>query len=77
MTYEASAQREEGRQVRRASAPRRDSRACSPAPPAGRLDSFFGPPKVVSSTVGKRKDAGPAAKPAAKKGKAGGVGKKK
>lgn len=43
----------------------------------GRLDSFFGPPKVVSSTVGKRKDAGPAAKPAAKKGKAGGVGKKK
>jgi len=43
----------------------------------GRLESFFGPVKVVSSTSGaKRKDDKPA--PAAKKkGKAGGVGGKK
>ncbi|GAB4813462.1 hypothetical protein N2152v2_000508 [Parachlorella kessleri] len=44
----------------------------------GRLESFFGPAKVVSSTVGKRPAAAPAAGkgPAAKKGKAGGVGGK-
>ena len=48
----------------------------------GRLESFFGPAKVVSSTVGKRKEAPvPAGKKggggAAKKGKLGGMGKKK
>ena len=50
------------------------SRRCA----SGRLESFFGPAKVVSSTVGKRPAAAPAAGkgPAAKKGKAGGVGGK-
>lgn len=45
-------------------------------PCAGRLESFFGPSKVVSSTMGpKRPAAAPAGKgPASKKGKAGGVG---
>lgn len=47
----------------------------------GRLESFFGPPKIVSSTSGKRKE--PEAKGkggkagAAKKGKLGAMGKKK
>lgn len=49
----------------------------------GRLESFFGPAKVVSSTMGKRKEAPvPGGKKgsgsaAAKKGKLGGMGKKK
>ena len=54
----------------------------------GRLESFFGPAKIVSSTVGKRKDEagaaggggkkakGPAGAPAMKKGKLGGMKKK-
>lgn len=50
----------------------------------GRLESFFGPAKVVSSTMGKRKEVPVAAKgkkgssgAAPKKGKLGGMGKKK
>lgn len=49
----------------------------------GRLESFFGPAKVVSSTVGKRKETPAQAGKkggggaAAKKGKLGGMGKKK
>jgi len=46
----------------------------------GRLESFFGPAKIVSSTTGKRKEAekgkGKAA-PAAKKGKLGALNKNK
>ena len=52
----------------------------------GRLESFFGPPKIVSSTIGKRKDEGAAAggggkkakgaAPTMKKGKLGGMKKK-
>ena len=42
----------------------------------GRLESFFGPSKIVSSTTGKRKAEEEAAAAAAKKGKgkAGGAG---
>lgn len=44
----------------------------------GRLESFFGPSKTVTSTTGKRPAVAAAgSKQAAKKGKAGGVGKKK
>ena len=53
------------------------------APGAHAMQSFFGPAKVVSSTAGKRKDAPAAANgkqkggAAPKKGKLGGMGKKK
>ena len=40
----------------------------------GRLESFFGPSKIVSSSMGKRKAEEAAAAAAAKKGKAGGAG---
>jgi flap endonuclease-1 len=51
----------------------------------GRLESFFGPAKVVASSTGKRKEAEAAGKkggkegggPAQKKGKLGGLGGKK
>lgn len=51
--------------------------------PQGRLEAFFGPAKVVSSTMGKRKEPEPKGKGAkggaggAKKGKLGAMGKKK
>lgn len=51
--------------------------------PQGRLEAFFGPSKIVSSTSGKRKEPEPKGKGkgggagAAKKGKLGAMGKKK
>ena len=44
---------------------------------AGRLESFFGAVTTKHSTTGKRKESEGKSKPAAKKGKTGGVGKKK
>lgn len=44
---------------------------------AGRLESFFGAVTTKHSTTGKRKEADSKSKPAAKRGKMGGVGKKK
>ena len=44
---------------------------------AGRLESFFGAVTTKHSTTGKRKEPESKSKPAAKKGKMGGVGKKK
>ncbi|KAL3146724.1 Elongation of fatty acids protein 2 [Trebouxia sp. C0009 RCD-2024] len=43
----------------------------------GRLESFFGAVTTKHSTTGKRKEADSKSKPAAKRGKMGGVGKKK
>ena len=44
---------------------------------AGRLESFFGAVTTKHSTTGKRKEPDSKSKPAAKRGKMGGVGKKK
>ena len=44
---------------------------------AGRLESFFGAVTTKHSTTGKRKEPETKSKATAKKGKMGGVGKKK
>ena len=44
---------------------------------AGRLESFFGAVTTKHSTTGKRKEPDSKSKATAKKGKMGGVGKKK